>query len=209
MRYRWDRVTGFRSEDVGLKFSGWRPIFVSAVAVAIAGAVVFEAWLLMLPAILLLSAVATSRHHLRPPTDIADTLRAIAVTNQTHTLALAGPLGDDLDANYRTQMAHTVDQILRQYPLSPEVRLVKASMLWHFNGDRDGARCHCREILGRIQRDHPLFDQVCDLYLRTYGSALHRRISPAHNLAADVGRPDRAAASGLKQAKIIPFVPKL
>ncbi len=208
MRHRWDRVIGFRSQAVGLKFSGWRPIFVSAAAVAITGAVVYEAWLLMLPAFLLLCAVALWRDHLRPDMDNAAPLEVIKAADQTHAQISAGTLRDGFDENRRAQMERNVDQVLRRRPHSPEARLVKASMLWHFNGDRDGARCHCRDILGRIQRDDPLFDQVCDLYLRTCTSTLSRSRPPAFNLAADAGRPDRPAVSGLKQAKIIPLSSK-
>ena len=208
MRHWWDRVTGFRSEAVGLKFSGWRPIFVPAAVVTMAGAVVYEAWLLMLPAFLLLCAVALWRHHLQPNTYSAAPLKVIKAADQTHALTLTGTLGDGFDENRREQMARIVDQVLRQHPHSPEARLVKASMLWHFNGDRDGARCHCRDILGRIQREDPLFDQVCDLYLRTCAPTLSRSRPPAFNLAADAGRPDRSAVSGLKQAKIIPLSSK-
>ncbi len=208
MRHRWDRVIGFRSEAVGLKFSGWRPIFLTAAAVAMMGAVVYEAWLLMLPAFLLLCAVALWRHHLRPETDSAAPLKVIKEADQTHVLTSAGTLAGGFDENRRAQMGRIVDQVLRRHPHSPEARLVKASMLWHFNGDRDGARCHCRDILGRIQREDPLFDQVCDLYLRTCAPTLSRSRPPAFNLAADASRPDRSAVSGLKQAKIIPLSSK-
>jgi hypothetical protein len=65
-------------------------------------------------------------------------------------------------------MDQIVDQVLTRHPESLEARLIKAGILWHFYGDRDGARCHCLDLLNRTPQDDPLFDQICDLYLRTY-----------------------------------------
>ncbi len=191
---------------IDMKHNPWRPITALAAWTCIACAIVFEAWFFLLPSILLFCADMQLRHRLRAPADADGHFTAIPVADQAHAPISTGIPRDGSAHERRMQMGHVIDQILRRHPHSPQARLVKASMLWHFNGDRDGARCHCREILGRIRREDPLFEQVCDLYMRTYAAS--SRSIPL-NPAVDGGLSSALpAVLGLKQAKIIPFASK-
>ncbi len=193
---------------IDVKHNLWRPIIALAALTSIACAIVFEAWLLLLPSILLFSFDTLLRHRLRPPADADGHFTAIPVADQAHAPSSAGIPRDGSVQTRQGQMGHVIDQILRRHPHSPQARLVKASMLWHFNGDRDGARCHCREILGRIRREDPLFEQVCDLYMRTYATASSRSMPLTLNPAADGRLSALPPVPGLKQAKIVPFASK-
>jgi hypothetical protein len=190
------------------KADGWMPVPVLAAVAGIVCAVIFEAWILLVPAILLLYAGAFMSHCLMPPGDAAARGIRNPVTEQAHVPASASTPRYDAVQKRQARMAHIVDQFLNRHPHSSKARLVKASMLWHFYGDRDGARCHCREILARIQREDPLFEEVCDLYMQTCASTASRSVPPAHHPATDEELCAWAAVSSAKQAKIIPFSSK-
>ncbi len=203
-----DRSDGFtwilKAKSI-LRHSGWRPIILLTAMVAITCAVVFEVWMLLLPAMLLPYAEARWHQRLQASAGVADAFRGFPMESLVPAPIPAAAPHDACAHNHRPQISPVADWIVRHHPNLPAARLVKASMLWYFNGDAEGARCHCREILGRIQREDPLFEQVCDLYMQTHDSAIKRRMSPARNIAADAGRPDRPAAVGRRPAKIIPL----
>ena len=202
------RVARIWTEATGLKFDGWWTFIVLTVLAIIACAFFFEAWLLLLPAILLPGTRALSWPRLRSSAEMTDIFNGCPVGDRAHVQASASPPSAGSVQSRRAQMSQIVDQILERYPHSPEARLIKASMLWHFNGDREGARSHCREILGRIRREDPLFEQVCNLYLRTHEVDLSRSMLPALNIAADDDPPVWSPVPGPKSGKIIPLPPK-
>jgi hypothetical protein len=203
-----DEATMIMGVAIGAGDDGWRPVLMLAAVAGIVCAVVFEAWILLLPALLVLYAGALMRHCLMPPGDAAAQGIRNPVTDQAHVPASASTPRYDAIQKRQARMGHLVDQFLNRHPHSSKARLAKASMLWHFYGDRDGARCHCREILARIQREDPLFEQVCDLYMQTCASTASRSVSPSHHPAADGELCAWAAGLGVKQAKIIPFPSK-
>ena len=203
-----DRATGSLRMVIDGKHDLRRLIIALAALTCIVCAIVFEAWLFLLPSILFFCADMLLRHRLRPPADADRHFTAIPVADQPHAPISTGIPRHGSPHRSWTQMEHVIDQILRRHPHSPQARLVKASMLWYFNGDRDGARCHCREILGRMRREDPLFEKVCDLYMHTYAAASSRPMPLTRHPAADGGLSALPAVPGLKQAKIIPFASK-
>ena len=202
------RVARIWTEATGFKFDGWWAFIMLTVLAVIACAFFFEAWLLLLPAILLPGTRALSWPRLRSSAEMIDIFNGCPVADRAHVQTSASPPSAGSVQSRWAQMSQIVDQILERYPHSPEARLIKASMLWHFNGDRDGARSHCREILGRIRREDPLFEQVCNLYLRTHEVDLSRSMFPALNIAAEDDPPAWPPDPGLKSGKIIPLPSK-
>ncbi len=190
MGYR--HISGFRilAEALGLKVLWSRPM-IGMVAIAIIGcALALEAWS-VLPLFLLVSAGVRQWHRPTPSADAGSKARvgpAMPVpphqTRQTH-------------------MSQVVDQLLTRHPHWLEARFIKASILWHIHGDRDGARCHCRDLLGRIQRDNPLFEEVCNLYMQTCNPAPHRSTPPAINDAPESSFPDWSALAGAGRGEVV------
>ncbi len=207
MTYRNYSVIRIFVEAFGINLCGWRLISALIAIALIACGMAFKVWLLLLPSLLLLAG-SLLWERLRPPSDAAGAILGISAANQADAPTLAHAASKRSDQSPQAHMAHIADQILSQHPHWREARLIKASLLWHFNGDRDGARCHCRDLLGRIQRDDPLFDQVCDLYMRTFDPVPSQAMPPAYQIAAEPGLQDWTADSGIKRAKIIPLPSK-
>ena len=188
----------------GAKLSGCRPVIALMALAGIVAGVAFKAWWLLVPASLVLVGSLLA-HRLQPSSDKAGTFEGVAVPGQMNLLVPERPAPNQTDKRRQTRMVRIVDQILRRHPHWREARLIKASMLWHFNGDRDGARCHCRDLLGHIQRDDPLFAQVCDLYLHTFNPVPSQSLPTAFEVAVEPGPLEWSTASSMKQANVIPL----
>jgi hypothetical protein len=100
-----------------------------------------------------------------------------------------------------TQMVAIVDQVMARYPRLREAKLIKANLLWHLHGDRDGARGHCHDLLSQTRTDDPLLEHICDLYLRTCKSRASESGVPAFRQQ----HPCRPIASTAAKTNIIPF----
>ncbi len=187
-------LSGFRivADALGLKVL-WRRPMVCMVSIVIIGcALAFMAWPIVLLFLLFLAG-ARLGYRSAPSADAAGEARAIpALPVPSHQTR-------------QTHMSQIVDQILMQRPNWLEARLVKASILWHIHGDRDGARCHCRDLLGRIQRDDPLFEQVCNLYMRTCLPAPSRSTPPAIKIPAEAGFPEWSGLAVAGRGKVVPL----
>lgn len=108
-------------------------------------------------------------------------------------------------ASHAHMMTQIIDQVLEQHPQLSDAKFVKAGILWHLYGDRDGARCHCRDLLSQIQSEDPLFEQVCDLYTATYEPYPAESSPPAFQHAVVHGNHPSSTPTGGIQAKVIPF----
>ncbi len=183
------------AEAVGLKVIWLRPT-ICWVSIALIGcAIAFQAWPIMLLFLLFLAGALLGNR----PKPIAD-----AAAGERTIQAVPDP---SLQTR-QTHMSQIVDQILMHHPHLLEARLIKASILWHIHGDRDGARCHCRDLLGRIERDNPLFEQVCNLYMRTCQPAPSRSTPPGIKSASEAGFPEWSEFAGLGRGKVVPLSSK-
>ncbi len=190
-------LSGYRivAEILGLKVLWSRPLRVMASIAIIGSALAFKAWPFLL---LFLLFLAGARLWYRP------TSSAHAAGNARPAPAM--PVASD--RNHQTHMSSIVDQILMRHPHWLEARLIKASILWHIHGDRDGARCHCRDLLGRIQRDNPLFEQVCSLYMSTCRPGPSRSTLPAIKIAAEAGFPNWSGFADAERGDVVPLPSK-
>ena len=98
-----------------------------------------------------------------------------------------------------------VERFQSRHPLGKEAQLIKAGVLWHFYGDRHGARGHCLDLLGKMQPEDPLFAEVWNLLFSTCQTPVDRTISPAGPLSVDVFDVMPSMPVTDSRAKVIPF----
>jgi hypothetical protein len=137
--------------------------------------------------------------------------RAAGNVSRFRALKLLGsPGGLEAERRWRPpagpmQLVAITDQVLAHYPRLREAKLIKAGLLWHLHGDRDGARGYCLDLLCQTRPDDPLMESICDLYRQTANPGAAESGPPGGRYLPDRGHQRGSTASTTARAHIIPF----
>jgi hypothetical protein len=138
-------------------------------------------------------------------------LRAAGIVTRFRALKLLeSPGGLEAERRWRPpagpmQLVAITDQVLAHYPRLREAKLIKAGLLWHLHGDRDGARGYCRDLLCQTRTDDPLMEHICDLYRQTSNPGAAESGPPGWRHRQDRGHQRGPIASRAARTRVIPF----